>query len=1052
MKKILRILLVNIICVSMLATPWLNASAQAPVAVNNTPSSEEGYASGEVIVKFKQKPSKATQEQIEDAAGAEKITETIGPESNKNTQVLELKDGTTVKEAVKELEKQKLVEYAEPNYTGKALFTPNDSSFNIQWSLNNTGQAINGIEGKPDADIDMPEAWNNIGALSKTAVIAVIDSGIDLSHPDISSNIWQNTDEIAGNDKDDDNNGYVDDVKGYNWAKIDQKYYFTSYEENGQTYYNYYSYPLGKAGPDPAYSDIAQSFKGNGGYIKNIEVALKRNGLPDSGITVSIISALDGDVLASVDIAPSDILPNWVANAWSQYPTASWIKKPLSAPLKVDNSSEYYLVIHTDNQDNDKYYEVGSSVFDSNGNIDNYPDGKAYLKTDSWTDKEQDDIAFKLNFDSQKYGKGGGIPNDGFGHGTHVSGIAAAQANNGSGISGLAGYPADAAKIMPLRGLDSQGSGFYADWAEAIYYAADNGADVINMSIGGWVYSDILQNAVNYAANEKGVTVISSVGNMGDSSMPKMLNRMSYPAGLNNVVGVGATDNLDERASYSTYNSSVDLSAPGANIYSTTPTYPSFFTSALGMQPQYDFASGTSMSSPAVAGLAALIRAKWGDSYTPVDIEQLMRDTAEDLGEAGRDDNFGSGRINAVRVFDSIAPTLTIATTAPSSTNTSPMPFTFNFSEPVNGFEASDITTTNGLVQNFTGSGTTYAADIAPINDGTVSVDVDADKAQDEAGNGNTAATKLSRTYDTTPPSAFSLSAPAEGALTNLAYPTFSWSASADSDSGLSRYELFIDGSNSSPGRNDIYYTTTSLKPAAVLADGKHTWFIRAVDKAGNTTDSQTRTLTVDKTPPSMAQGLSTQGYGKYVKGVINLKANVTDGQGMKKVSYFLDSSNSFIGSNASGPFSVEWNTLTSANGDHNILTYAFDTAGNWSKKTTLLKVDNYKPRTKAPRKAKAKKGKKAKLYYKVTDPYTGGKASVTIRIKKAVKKRLKGKVKTVWKTVKIVKLGLVDTGKLNYKQLRLLLAKGKYKYFVYAKDQAGNKQKNIAKNDLLIT
>ncbi len=218
-----------------------------------------------------------------------------------------------------------------------------------------------------------------------------------------------------------------------------------------------------------------------------------------------------------------------------------------------------------------------------------------------------------------------GNPDDDNGHGTHVGGIVGAESNNSQGVAGVSW----GAKIMPVKVLNAWGSGYLSDVANGIIYAADHGADVINLSLGTSYYSGTLQSAVDYAYN-KGVTVIAAAGNSGNSTM-------SYPAGCNHVIGVGATDQNDSKASFSTYNSSVDVSAPGVSIASSW---------YRGSGYSYALASGTSMAAPHVAGLAALLLSQ-DPSHGPDDVESIIKTACDDLGSAGRDDYFGEGRINA---------------------------------------------------------------------------------------------------------------------------------------------------------------------------------------------------------------------------------------------------------------------------------------------------------------------------------------------------------------------------------------------------------------------
>ena len=220
-------------------------------------------------------------------------------------------------------------------------------------------------------------------------------------------------------------------------------------------------------------------------------------------------------------------------------------------------------------------------------------------------------------------------PDDLYGHGTHVAGIAAAATNNGIGVAGL-GYNA---ALMNAKALGDNGSGYYSWIANCIIWAADNGAKVINMSLGGSYGSTTLQNAVNYAWN-KGVGITAAAGNSGNSSR-------TYPAYYSNVIAVAATDVNDRKASFSSYGKWVDVAAPGKDIYSTFPNH----ANVIG-KTNYDFANGTSMSTPHVAGLAALV---WGTSYgtDKTSVRRQIEATADKISGTGR--YWTYGRINALK-------------------------------------------------------------------------------------------------------------------------------------------------------------------------------------------------------------------------------------------------------------------------------------------------------------------------------------------------------------------------------------------------------------------
>ncbi|MGF1507508.1 MAG: S8 family serine peptidase [Chloroflexi bacterium] len=240
------------------------------------------------------------------------------------------------------------------------------------------------------------------------------------------------------------------------------------------------------------------------------------------------------------------------------------------------------------------------------------------------------------------YLDGDSNPADDNGHGTHVAGIAAAETNNGIGTAGVAW--SDNIKVMPLRVCNSDGCPTTAI-NNAIYHAADNGADVINLSLGGPTGSTSTRNAIDYAWGQ-GLVIVASSGNDGNN------NSISYPAAFSNAIAVGSTDFDDNRAGYSNAGSALDISAPGGEmsvlhdpegIMSTLPTYYADINS-FGYYQDYDTLQGTSMAAPQVSGLAALLFAQGYSSNA--DVRSQIESTADDLGSAGWDKYFGNGRIN----------------------------------------------------------------------------------------------------------------------------------------------------------------------------------------------------------------------------------------------------------------------------------------------------------------------------------------------------------------------------------------------------------------------
>lgn len=363
---------------------------------------------------------------------------------------------------VESLSKLKDVEYAEPDYIGKGAgvagvdsVVPNDTYFNRQWAFKNTGSNLSQGSGKAGADIKAVLAWS-ICKGDSNVIVAGLDSGLKTDHPDIADRVWVNKKEIAGNGIDDDQNGYIDDVHGWNFA------------------YN-------------------------------------------------------------------------------------------------------------------------------NNNV-----------------------------------------SDDYGHGTNTASIIAAKSNDGLGYAGLDW----ACRIMPLKELDSTDEGYYSWWASALYYAANNGARVINMSEGGGSNSQTLETAIDYAYGQ-GCFIAAAMMNTDDSTQ-------YYPAAYHDhVVAVGATDSYDNRCSPffwgggSNYGSWIDVVAPGNIIYGLNNASNTDYSWYWG---------GTSQATPMVCGLASLLLAQ-DSSRTPVALRNIIRATSDDTVGLSSEDTpgfdvyYGYGRINCYRAL-----------------------------------------------------------------------------------------------------------------------------------------------------------------------------------------------------------------------------------------------------------------------------------------------------------------------------------------------------------------------------------------------------------------
>ncbi len=585
------------------------ASDNQPVAASAAGSFD--YVPGQILVKFKEGVGPTKRAQLQAGAGVRKALKALGPRGKKDVHLFELETGVSVDRAVKKLRSSSDVASAEPNYIRYAttIPMPNDPFFAKQWGLFNNGQTIKGVSGRVDADIDAEVAWfTSERGDSNPVTVAVIDTGIDQTHPDLQNSLWQNPGEIAGNGVDDDANGYVDDINGYNMAGISQTH-INAVWNIGETNANW----------------RGQSILGTGRPLTQVGLFVGRVGTPTSTIEIVVRDALTGSNLATASIAAGDVGT-----------TAGVVTVTLSAPITLSAKTYYILFRATTTSATDYYQVYGNASSLASYKSDPYRGGmQHWWDGTTWSVDTDDDWFFTTNANAN--------PQDDSGHGTHVSGIIGAKIDNAVGIAGVS-Y---GARIMVIKAGSSNGSFRTSDIIEALYYAADNGAKVINMSFGSGATVDSEREAV-LDAYGKGASLFAAAGNDG-------ANAHNFPASYARVVSVAATTNLDTRASFSNYNASVDVSAPGENIYSTMPTYAVGLNSA-GVAQHYDYLSGTSMAAPMVAGLAALVLSR-NPEYTAEQVMQVIETKlVDDKGgpPAGWDQFFGTGRITGILLANEV--------------------------------------------------------------------------------------------------------------------------------------------------------------------------------------------------------------------------------------------------------------------------------------------------------------------------------------------------------------------------------------------------------------
>lgn len=273
---------------------------------------------------------------------------------------------------------------------------------------------------------------------------------------------------------------------------------------------------------------------------------------------------------------------------------------------------------------------------------------------DTGIDAGHPDLAGKV-VDGYDFVNDDADPSDDNGHGTHVAGILSANTDNTRGVAGVAWN----AKLLSVKALNADGIGPISDVAAGIIWAADHGADVINLSVGVLGPNASLQNAVNYA-HSRGALLVAAAGNFYGNGNPVV-----YPAAYDNVLAVGSIGDSDEHASYSETGPYLDLVAPGGNPTDSTDTNRRHWIlstywrgSSYGGSPAVGYmpVAGTSQAAPHVAGVAALVMAA-DPGLTNVLTADLLTATAVDLGNTGRDDVFGYGRVDALAALQEVSTT-----------------------------------------------------------------------------------------------------------------------------------------------------------------------------------------------------------------------------------------------------------------------------------------------------------------------------------------------------------------------------------------------------------
>jgi len=374
------------------------------------------------------------------------------------------------------------------------------------------------------------------------------------------------------------------------------------------------------------------------------------------------------NMIVHTQTAPNDPYYS-TSGAWGQQYRDLWGLQSISAEAAWDTSQgDGVLVAVVDSGLDYNHEDIAGNVWLNDGEVG--LDGNGNDKRSNGIDDDGNGLIddwHGWDFVTLDGTPGDNDPMDNHGHGTHVSGTIAAMGNNGLGVIGVAPH----AKIMAVKGLDSTGSGSIEDLSNAIIYAADKGASVINLSWGGsGPTPQTLIDAISYAHNVKGAVVVAAAGN-SNFDVGTQINGF-YPACIRDVITVSAVNHLDAKASFSNFGAKIDVTAPGGGDTDPTGLLIQPDRSILSLKSslagsimtgsgqlivgtKYLRQSGTSMASPHVAGVAALIRAQHPE-FSPEQVRQVLRSSADDIGATGFDTQFGYGRLNASRSLTIAAP------------------------------------------------------------------------------------------------------------------------------------------------------------------------------------------------------------------------------------------------------------------------------------------------------------------------------------------------------------------------------------------------------------
>ncbi|MCB0661463.1 MAG: S8 family serine peptidase [Saprospiraceae bacterium] len=461
------------------------------------------------------------------------------------------------------------------------------------------------------AGINLAGAYDLLkGRDGKDVIVAVIDDGVDVDHEDLINVMWTNEDEIAGNGIDDDNNGYVDDIHGWNFmAAPDGKTYYFDQAEVTQIY-QMWREKYDDADASTLNKDELREYEiyleAKKGHEEGYAAAVERWELvKDTNALVQTMQNLNARVSSGIEWSQEALESMEPQNALEE--RVQTFMASLGAE-RFDSMEEMITYIR---QRLGRIYTGAFNNVEFAYNADYYP---RKMVGDNPAIANESNYGGPTIYNAQPEYASRAIAS----HGSHVSGIIAAERNNGKGMNGVS----DHAKIMMVGAVPSSGDERDKDVANAIRYAVDNGASIINMSFGKLMspHKPAVDAAYKYAEDHD-VLIVHLSHNFAtdiDSTYYYPIRKALNGYVPQNVIRVGnSTWNMDDHlpAASSNYGAElVDVFAPGTQIYSTVP------------DDKYAFFTGTSMATPCVAGLAALLRSYFPD-LTAVETKQIIKDS-----------------------------------------------------------------------------------------------------------------------------------------------------------------------------------------------------------------------------------------------------------------------------------------------------------------------------------------------------------------------------------------------------------------------------------------